>query len=157
MNSAHGDPLQGLRDIHLPAPVSFWPPAPGWWILALLIVVLLIAGIWWWRRWQGRAYQRSALKQLHALQSRLHAGEAESHIIADLSILLRRAAMTRYGREQVASLQGKAWLEFLDRTGRHSTFASEGQALLDAPYRKQTTQQATPLIHLAQRWLQVQA
>jgi len=32
------NPLVNLKDIHLPPPVSFWPPAPGWWILALLMI-----------------------------------------------------------------------------------------------------------------------
>ena len=28
------DPLAGLRPLHRPLPVSWWPPAPGWWLLA---------------------------------------------------------------------------------------------------------------------------
>lgn len=156
MNATHVDPLQGLRDIHLPAPVSLWPPAPGWWIVASIIILLLIGAIWWWRRWQQRAYRRTALKELEHLQSRLAAGETETSIIAELSILLRRTAMSRYGRDEVAALHGKDWLAFLDRTGRHTSFSSEGGALLDAPYRKQNSHQAAPLLSLAQRWLQVQ-
>ena len=28
-----------LRDLRLPEPVGWWPPAPGWWILAAIVVV----------------------------------------------------------------------------------------------------------------------
>ncbi|MEP6880575.1 MAG: DUF4381 domain-containing protein, partial [Dokdonella sp.] len=31
-----------LRDIHLPADPSWWPPAPGWWILAAILLGVTI-------------------------------------------------------------------------------------------------------------------
>ena len=34
--------LAQLADIHLPEPVSYWPPAIGWWILAAIFLVLLV-------------------------------------------------------------------------------------------------------------------
>ena len=34
-----------LRDLHLPEPVGWWPPAPGWWILLLLVTTLLAYGL----------------------------------------------------------------------------------------------------------------
>lgn len=157
MTGNHSDPLQGLRDIHLPTPVSFWPPAPGWWLLALFIVILVFATLWLWRRHRRHAYRRTALKRLQQLHQALNEGQSETSIIAELSLLLRRTAISRYGRQQVAALQGSAWLEFLDRTGRHTPFTAEGQALLDAPYRRTTSHQAAPLLALAQRWLRVQS
>jgi hypothetical protein len=157
MTATQNDPLQGLRDIHLPSPVSFWPPAPGWWILAALVLVLIVAGFWLWRRYQRRAYRRSALKQLQQLQLALQQGQAEATILADLSVLLRRTAISRYGRQQVASLHGKDWLTFLDRTGRTTQFTSQGQALLAAPYQRHASQSAAPLLQLAQHWFKVQS
>lgn len=157
MTGTNSDALQGLRDIHLPAPVSFWPPAPGWWLLALLLVLVLIAAGWWWRRYRRTAYRRAALQELQNLQQALRQGRADTPIIAELSVLLRRTAISRYGRQQVAALHGTAWLAFLDRTGRTTHFSTQGQALLEAPYRRDTTMQAEPLLTLAQRWLQVQS
>lgn len=157
MTGTNSDPLQGLRDIHLPAPVSFWPPAPGWWLLALLIVLILFAGLWWWQRRRRRAYRRAALRQLQQLQVALQQGQAETSIIAELSILLRRTAISRYGRQAVAALHGTAWLDFLDRTGRTTAFSTQGQALLEAPYRRNSTHSAAPLLDLAHHWLRVQS
>ena len=36
-----------LRDVHVPASPSFWPPAPGWWVV-FAIFALSVAGIAAW-------------------------------------------------------------------------------------------------------------
>jgi len=156
MTMNNNDALQGLRDIHLPGPVPFWPPAPGWWLLAVLVVLLLVLAGWLWKRYRRMAYRRAALLELQQLRQALAHGQEDTPIIVGLSILLRRVAISRYGRQQVAALSGTAWLEFLDRTGRTTHFSTQGRALLDAPYRRNTVQQLEPLLILVQDWLQVQ-
>lgn len=157
MSVNHSDPLQGLRGLHLPPPVSAWPPAPGWWILGGLVLLLLLAAIWLWQRHRRRAYRREALQQLKQLRMAANSDQDGSSILASLSILLRRVAISRYGREEVAALQGDDWLAFLDRTGRTTAFSQQGRALLEAPYRRQAVQDTGPLLDLAQHWLQVQS
>lgn len=152
----NSEALRGLRDIHLPDPVPVWPPAPGWWLLAASLVMLLIAAAWLWKRYRRGAYRRVALKELQELRQALTQGRSRTAVLGEVSVLLRRAAITRYGRAQVAALHGAAWLEFLDRTGRAARFNTHGQALLDAPYRRTTDAPIEPLLSLAQQWLEAQ-
>ena len=34
------DPLALLRGYHMPDPIDWWPPAPGWWLLLILTIGL---------------------------------------------------------------------------------------------------------------------
>lgn len=151
------DALQALRDIHLPDPVPFWPPAPGWWLLALLIVLSLVGIVWFLKHWRRSAHRRAAMEEWRRLRRSLDQGRPSAQVIADLSILLRRAAMSRYGRRQVAGLSGASWLEFLDRTGHGTQFSSAGRALLSAPYHHGSTDAIEPLLALARDWLSLRA
>ena len=59
------DPLAQLRDIHLPEPVSWWPPAPGWWLLAVLVLIALVAiSVFFYKRYQHNSFRRQALQLL---------------------------------------------------------------------------------------------
>ena len=33
------NPLEQLKDIHVPPQVSAWPPAYGWWLVALVCIL----------------------------------------------------------------------------------------------------------------------
>ena len=58
------DPLSELRDLHLPAAVSPWPPAPGWWILLAFSVMLMVAiGYFLAHTLDSRKYRRKALAE----------------------------------------------------------------------------------------------
>jgi len=161
------DPLAGLRDWHLPEPVSWWPPAPGWWLVAVLILALLALalGLWWLRRSRS-APARAALAELRALRVGLVDGADRRRFVAEISELLRRLALARYPRDQVAGLAGPQWLAFLDRTGGGSGFVQgPGQVLAEEPYRpvgrspavagavSATSPELGGLADLADRWI----
>ena len=111
--------LVNLKDIHLPPPVSFWPPAPGWWILALLLIsTLFIGGVWLYRKYKKSKPKTEALRILKDLQILYQNSHDELVSLRNLSNLLRRTALTYYVNDTVASLQGSSWLEFLDETGK---------------------------------------
>jgi hypothetical protein len=131
-----GDPLEQLRDWHLPDPISWWPPAPGWWALSILI----LAGLVWLahrvrRRHRQGAAARSALDELSALRAAFSADRDARAFAVGISGLLRRLALQRFPREQVAGLSGEAWLDFLDATGGGDAFRrGPGRALAEIAY-----------------------
>lgn len=153
MNPANAAPELPLRDILVPAPPPWWPPAPGWWLLAALLLGLLAwAGLIASQRLRQRRRQRRILAKLDRL--------AASHppapvLIAGVSALLKRAALARWPREQVAPLTGPAWLAWLDHTGGGDAFRrGPGRVLADGPYAPATAGVDTvALLAVARDWL----
>ncbi len=145
-------PLPGLRDIHLPDPVSWWPPAPGWWLLTVVAVTALCLSAVAWRRYL-RSPRRAAFKELERIET--DPGFADSTSMAQaLSGLLRRCALARFPRHEVAGLTGTTWLAFLDRTGGTTEFtAGSGRALLSAPYQTRSSIDAESLFTLVEEWI----
>jgi hypothetical protein len=144
-----------LRDIHLPPAPEFWPPAPGWWVLAVLLLVALLAAIvYGLRLLRLHRHRRNVLAALEEL------GEGESTesrgapLAAAVSALLKRVALARFPRKEVASLTGNAWLAFLDRTGGGGGFVSgPGRVLAIAAYTPDAVVDGAALIDLAKDWV----
>lgn len=146
-----------LRDIHLPGAPAFWPPAPGWWLLgALLLALLAWAGIAALRVRRIRRERQRVRDALAHIEAGLAQGDGAA-AIADLSVLLRRHALARYPRAQVAGLTGQAWLQFLDQAGGASGFADgPGRILATAPYQQvaPASLDAAALMTLVRQWLE---
>lgn len=142
--------LGRLRDIHLPPAVSWWPPAPGWWVLAALLVAALGFGYLWYRHRRRTGWRRNALAELNLLRNS-QGGE----LVRQLSTLLRRVAISRFPRDEVAALTGARWLAFLDRTlGDGTPFQSGvGAVLGSGPYARNVSIEATALLALCRRWI----
>lgn len=146
------DPLDELRDIHLPEPVSWWPPAPGWWLVALITLAGLAALIYFLRRrFLQTRYRRVALKKLLRLNN--HEGD-KALVLEEISAILRRVAIQTCGRERVAPLVGDAWLAFLDKTGRTSAFSSDAARVLGPDlYRPSIEVDIARVMGIAANWI----
>ncbi len=143
--------LSQLRDIHLPPPVSWWPPAPGWWALTALLLLALGLGLWLLRRRRRNRWRRRALAELTQLRT-----ADDALLLRGLSVLLRRVAISRFPQAEVAALTGEAWLEFLDLTlgDDDSAFRSgAGRVLIVGPYAAAAEVDAPALLALCERWL----
>ena len=126
------DPLQQLRDVHLPPDPSWWPPAPGWW----LVVVLLLLGLTWIfmqliRRYRKRAPSRAAEVQLADLYARYQAGQiSASEYLHQGNELLKRLLVRAYQQQRYARLSGDAWLAALDKLSGTSQFTNGNARVL---------------------------
>ncbi len=129
-------PLQ-LRDIRDLDPISWWPPAPGWLLLTVLTLLLLYIALVVLRSFlhdPPGSWRREARRQLHQLRRRQRK-QPPKQTAAELSELLRRIAIARFGREGCAALSGEAWLEWLrNHDPNRFDWLRHGKTLLDLPY-----------------------
>lgn len=102
------NPLDQLKDIHLPEQVSAWPPAYGWWILLVLSLLAVFLLVRWWRNYR---FFMQAKRDTKALLSQLDNSQPDWP--AQLNELLKRLCISYFPPEHVASQYGQQWLQFL--------------------------------------------
>lgn len=124
-----------LRDIHLPPEIGSWPPGPGWWVLAAAVLIGLSVLVWW--RYRTSRIRRAALGTLKRLERDYRrSGDAYS-FVTELSVLLRRVALSRSQRAEVASLLDEEWLQWLDQDAPDKPFSQgAGRVLATLPYQR---------------------
>ncbi len=108
--------LARLQDIVLPAPIEWWPLAPGWYLIALVALALTFwISLHLWRTHQSSAYRRAALSELRRIEQAWYRRPGSgSSLSRDLAELLRRTALAAAPRASVAPLSGAAWRQFLN-------------------------------------------
>ncbi|VVQ19197.1 hypothetical protein PS914_06269 [Pseudomonas fluorescens] len=83
--------IEQLKEMGLPAPVSYAPQTWGWWVLlaVLLGVVLLVGARRYWQ-WRRDRYRREALVRLAELQN----SDDRLSALRELPELLKRVALS---------------------------------------------------------------
>jgi hypothetical protein len=141
--------MMELRDIHGLDPLPWWPLADGWWVLLGIAVsfLLLYALLQLWLYRIRRDWRLDARRLLKDLKRRLRGGDARQAAI-ELSELLRRIAMARFGRRSCAGLTGNDWLEWLRKHDPHGfDWTTEGRLLLELPYAPPGARVQPILVH----------
>lgn len=151
---AEVDALAQLKDIHLPATVGWWPLAPGWYVVLILFFLLLgfITFVCYRRYLNARAKKQA----LALLQSYVHQYEKDRNTqlaSTRISELLRRVALVYFPREQVASIHGQEWINFLNKTSKGVDFEAVKTMLLDSPFKPNEQINLNPLITQATLWI----
>ena len=142
-----------LRDIHLPESVSWWPLATGWWLLFALLALVFIS-LWMIRKIKSRRrLRKEALGELREIEDRFNEHQNFQQLASEVSILLRRIAISRFPRTDVAGLNGKAWIDFLNRQA--NVFNVEvSNTVIEAPYQKECNFNGSLLITASRVWIQ---
>ena len=152
-----------LRDIHLPDPVSWWPPALGWWLLFALIAFSVALIFWLKRRRKLSKFRNASLAELDAIYKTYQMQYDAKRFARELSVLLRRVCISHSSASNAAGLTGTAWLVFLDSllSAKHNKsgqkFASGvGEVLIKAPYQqklKNSDIDVDALYQLSNEWI----
>ena len=160
MKSTDPASLQNLNAIVLPAPVDWWPLANGWYVV--FGIVLIVIGWFGYRlvqSWIANRYRRTALQKLQVLANDIQSGVNRDSSLRQIPILLKRTALSAYPREQVASLAGKDWFDFLNSNVRNPPFTESNFVTLDkvsyscGELSVIDTHSITALLNASKQWL----
>lgn len=128
---------EGLRDLHLPPPVSAWPPAPGWWLVSFLLAGLLCYSLW--RILKARQScnpRRNAVSELNTAFRQWQGDCDQQRYLQKSHFILRQLAITLAGRGGVSRLSGEQWVHWLERQSEHVFSEGAKFALAYGAYRK---------------------
>lgn len=148
--------LAQLSDIQAPAPVGWWPPAPGWWLLAFLIVGSIYAIYYFTHKYITETRpRRAALALIKDLEINLRKEQlSQKEYINHLIAILKRCSISSYAhsRALVAGLYGEQYFQFLQASNR----AGAGEINPDwymSAYKKNPNIDTKALTQFAKNWV----
>jgi hypothetical protein len=107
--SSHVPSIEQLKELSLPAPVSYWPQTWGWGVLlGILVVALLVLAGRKWLRWRRDAYRREALARLDTLKDLRELPELLKRVVLSMPLSMEE-------QQRTPTLRGAEWQAFLQR------------------------------------------
>jgi hypothetical protein len=141
-----------------PQPVPFTFSAPGWYVLGGLILLLLIGlVILLIKYYQLNKYRKHALNFLANTEQKYIDLKAFDQLVYEANMLIKRIAMSRYGRQAVSGLRDGQWTDFINRTWREKSFDKSDETLINQTiYQSKdgiSAEDAQAFTQKAKRWI----
>ena len=115
-------------------PVQFTMDTIGWKIVIALLLSAMVVMIYkYYLHYKKNAYRRVAVSKIKELSQ--DSKSSMSFLISQIMFELKQTALQSYDRKTVAALEGEKWLQFLDKTIKHSTFSKHHDIIASAIYK----------------------
>jgi hypothetical protein len=129
-----------LKGIHVVSEYALmFPPAWIWYIIPALLILGYCACKAYTRTLRYRR-RSQALRELHSLS-----GRPPAEVLATAENILKRAALIKFGPQDVASLYDDSWARFIVGHSKNSSFPKKiAAALAQSPYRPAASAEVKP-------------
>ncbi|MBK2259012.1 DUF4381 domain-containing protein [Francisella philomiragia] len=150
------DLLAQLKDIYLPAKVSqWWPLAYGWWLLlGLIVLTFIIFLIILHFRKKRNSYKDSIVNDFRRTIEETQQNKPKE-ALQNISVYLKRVALQKFPNQEIKTLHGEQWLEFLDSKMKKQNFKNTKANMLANSYRaiELDRQTLNEILTVAEQWL----
>jgi len=125
-----------LSPILEPSPVAFTMDTIGWKILFFIVLLSICFALYkYFLHYKSNAYRRYAISEITKIA--IDNIDSTSVLIVQVMFQLKQTALQSYSKKMVASLEGQAWLQFLDEKGKVKAFSKHRDIISDAIYKNE--------------------
>jgi len=150
--------LEELEPLFEPEPVPFSFNTPAWYALGFILIVLAAYTLFLqFKKFKNNRYRRDALKLIDGLNASNQSDINTS--LNTIKTILKKLAIHRYGRTEVAALYGMDWLEYLESKAEDTPF-SKYTVLIDygaSLTKEPDTKVIAELVVISKKWIKTHA
>jgi len=110
--------------------------APGWWVVIGVALVLICWLLWkYWNHRRRQQRWQAIQQQLAQIQFDYSQHQQDQQLLAELSVFLRRFVKFQLADPKATTLQGEAWIAYLNQLQPSGNFEPYAEALSSGVYQ----------------------
>ncbi len=116
--------------------VQFSMDTIGWKVLFFLLLMSMVFMAYkYYLNYKNNTYRRRAISEILEIDQQTE--KSISALISEIMFQIKQTALQTYDRNNVASLEGVSWLQFLDETGKGNPFSKYQDIITDSVYKNE--------------------